>query len=298
MAGRYGILYPKTSSPRLNMSPQNPGRRGPLPRITVADAVANALRDRILSHELAEGVQLRQESLAAELGVSRIPLREALQRLEAEGLVTIVPHRGAVVSAPSLEEISELFDLRAMIESDLIRRAVPRISAEDLGKAKQILREYKIALDRRDVAAWGELNTAFHLALYSSSKRTRSLNLAQQLLDQTDRYTRMQLLLTDGQSRAQREHEALLQACGAGEADAAAKLLLSHVTAAGHDLFRFLAKRVTSSPNNGSLVQADGLVNGKAAAVTAPGQRVRGGATTRKTARRPVEVSSFQRKTK
>jgi DNA-binding GntR family transcriptional regulator len=92
-------------------------------RLTVVDQVADALRARILSGGLPEGRQLRQETLAAELGVSRIPLREAFRRLEAEGLLTIAPHRGAVVSVLSLEEIAELFDLRAMIEPDLIARA-------------------------------------------------------------------------------------------------------------------------------------------------------------------------------
>src|SRR5260221_14622935 len=90
-------------------------------RKTAAEAVAEALRTRILSGELREGFQLRQEVLAAELGVSRIPLREAFRQLEGEGLVTIVPHHGTLVSVLSVEEIGELFDLRAMIESDLIR---------------------------------------------------------------------------------------------------------------------------------------------------------------------------------
>jgi DNA-binding GntR family transcriptional regulator len=214
-----------------------------LPRVTVTDSVTDALRSRILSHELPEGTQLRQQSLAAELGVSRIPLREAFQRLEAEGLVTIIPHRGAVVSAPSIEEISELFDLRAMIEPDLIRRAIPLLSSTNLREAQKILTAYKIALDRRDIATWGMLNTTFHLALYAPSGRTRSLALVHRLLDQTDRYTRMQLLLTAGQSRAQQEHVALLRACRAREADSAATLLASHVRDAGQDLVRFLIAR-------------------------------------------------------
>ena len=90
--------------------------RSVLERKTVAEAVAEKLRMRILSGALQEGAQLRQEVLAAELGVSRIPLREALRLLEGEGLVTIVPHRGAVVSVRSPDEIGELFDLRVLLE--------------------------------------------------------------------------------------------------------------------------------------------------------------------------------------
>ncbi|HUZ62123.1 MAG TPA: GntR family transcriptional regulator [Acetobacteraceae bacterium] len=215
---------------------------GTVPRTTVAMRVADMLRERILSAALPEGAQLRQEVLAAELGVSRIPLREAFRRLEAEGLLTIIPHRGAVVSAPSLEEISELFDLRAMLEPDLVLYAIPRISAAELAAAGRILADYRAALARCDVGAWGTLNTQFHLALYQPSGRVRSLTLVQGLLDQTDRYTRMQLLLTGGkgQARAQREHEALLAACRARNAPRAAALLEAHVRNAGSSLLAFL----------------------------------------------------------
>jgi DNA-binding GntR family transcriptional regulator len=197
--------------------------RNVLERKTVAEAAAEELRMRILSGALQEGAQLRQEILAAELGVSRIPLREALRLLEGEGLVTIVPHRGAVVSVLSPDEIGELFDLRLLIEPDLIRRAVPHMGPDDLREAEATLAGYKAALEQRDVGAWGRLNTRFHLALYRPARRPRSFALAQTLLDQTDRYTRMQLLLTEGQLRAQQEHEGLLTACRRGEFERAGR---------------------------------------------------------------------------
>ncbi len=214
-----------------------------LPRMTVTESVVDALRSRILSGELPEGTQLRQKTLAENLGVSRIPLREAFRRLEAEGLVTIVAHRGAVVSAPSLDEISELFDLRAILEPDLVRRSIPRMVAADLRKSERILADYKSAFEVRDVAAWGALNTQFHLSLYSPSGRIRSTALVQGLLDQTDRYTRLQLLLTGGQSRAHREHNAMLRACRARDADRAAGLIAAHVHDARDSLLNFLRSR-------------------------------------------------------
>jgi DNA-binding GntR family transcriptional regulator len=212
-------------------------------RSTVVDQVANALRARILSGRLPEGGQLRQEILAAELGVSRIPLREAFRRLEAEGLLTIAPHRGAVVSVLSLEEIAELFDLRVMIEPDLIARACPGLSDSALAHSAKILADYGLAFAQRDVVAWGTLNTAFHLSLYQPANRPRSLGLAQSLLDQTDRYTRMQLLLTSGQSRAEDEHAALLRACRNRDAARAANLLAQHIRSAGLSLLNFLRAR-------------------------------------------------------
>src|SRR3954462_13104423 len=100
----------------------------PIQRQTIASMTVEALRERILRGDYPEGEPLRQDALADELGVSRIPVREALRQLEAEGLVTFNPHRGAVVSSLSLDEIVELFELRADIECDLLARAVPRMA--------------------------------------------------------------------------------------------------------------------------------------------------------------------------
>src|SRR3954464_3473882 len=102
----------------------------PIQRQTIASMTITALRERILRGDYPEGEPLRQDAIADELGVSRIPVREALRQLEAEGLVTFSPHRGAVVSSLSLDEIDELFDLRAQIECDLLAHAVPRMSKE------------------------------------------------------------------------------------------------------------------------------------------------------------------------
>jgi DNA-binding GntR family transcriptional regulator len=223
--------------------------RSVLERKTVAEATAEELRMRILSGALQAGAQLRQEVLAAELGVSRIPLREALRLLEGEGLVTIVPHRGAVVSVLSPDEIGELFDLRVLIEPDLIRRAVPHMTPDDLREAEATLAGYKAALEHRDVGTWGRLNTRFHLALYRPARRPRSFALAQTLLDQADRYTRMQLLLTEGQLRAQQEHEALLAACRAGEIDRAGRLLDQHIRDAGRSLIEFMHRQAAKLPS-------------------------------------------------
>jgi DNA-binding GntR family transcriptional regulator len=223
--------------------------RNILERKTVAEAAAEELRMRILSGALQAGAQLRQEVLAAELGVSRIPLREALRLLEGEGLVTIVPHRGAVVSVLSPDEIGELFDLRVLVEPDLIRRAVPHMTPDDLREAEATLAGYKAALEHRDVGAWGRLNTRFHLALYRPARRPRSFALAQTLLDQADRYTRMQLLLTEGQLRAQQEHEALLAACRAGEIDQAGWLMEQHIRDAGGTLIEFMRRQAAKLPS-------------------------------------------------
>ncbi len=210
---------------------------------TVAQVAADALRARILDGTLAEGSNLRQDALAAELGISRIPLREAFRELEAEGLVTLLPRRGAVVSALSLDDIGELFDLRRLIEPDLLARAVPRLRPADLDEAERILDRYEQALNRHDVHEWGDMNTRFHLALYAAAGRRRSLAIVQGLLANADRYTRLQLVLTAGTERARTEHRRLLDLCRGGDAKAAADLLRQHIDAAAGGLLAFLAAR-------------------------------------------------------
>jgi DNA-binding GntR family transcriptional regulator len=230
------------AAPAQGRSRRTGGSGSPVQRRTVTDAVADALRQRILAGDLREGENLRQDALADELGVSRIPIREAFRQLEAEGLVTILPHRGAVVSTLSLDEIAELFDLRALIEPDLLKRAIPRMTPADTAAAAGILAEYERSLSALDVHAWGELNSRFHAALYRPSGRTRSLALAGSLLGNTDRYTRLQLVLTEGTERARAEHAELLDLCRQRDAGKAAALLKRHILAAGRDLLEFLRK--------------------------------------------------------
>jgi DNA-binding GntR family transcriptional regulator len=210
---------------------------------TVAQAAAAAIRARILAGTLAEGTSLRQDALAAELGISRIPLREAFRRLEAEGLVTLLPHRGATVSSLSLEDIRELFDLRALIEPDLLACAIARLRDDDLVRAEETLRAYERALSNQDVHAWGEMNTSFHLALYAPARRRLSLTIVQGLLANADRYTRLQLVLTAGTERAREEHRGLLDRCAARDAAGATQLLRGHIERAAQDLLAFLGTR-------------------------------------------------------
>ena len=143
----------------------------PLARQTVASMTLDAIRDGILHGNYPEGEPLRQDALADELGVSRIPIREALRQLEAEGLVTFSPHRGAIVSSLSLEEIEEVFELRATLEPDLIRRALPRLTTYQLDQADEILDRYAEALRSGNVAQWGELNWEFHSSLWAPAGR-------------------------------------------------------------------------------------------------------------------------------
>jgi DNA-binding GntR family transcriptional regulator len=224
----------------MSLPPSSPLPPQPLQRRSSVELAAAALRERIVRGDYAEGAPLRQDALAAELGVSRIPVREALRQLEAEGLVTIHVHHGAVVSVLSLPEIEELFELRSLIESDLIRRAVSRLTDEDVERAERALESYDESLADGSVGDWGGHNWRFHAALLGAAGRPLSLDLAAMLHNRSDRYMRMQLSLTGGEHRARVEHHEILDAAVQREARRAAALLREHIRSAGAALVTFL----------------------------------------------------------
>jgi DNA-binding GntR family transcriptional regulator len=212
----------------------------PLRRQTLTGMTLDALRDRILRGGFPEGEPLRQDAIADELGVSRIPVREALRQLEAEGLVTFNPHRGAVVTTLSLQEIAELFELRADIESDLLRRSIPLMSTDDHKRATEILDAYDKALRSGEVSGWGELNWQFHSTLYAPSNRQFTMGIVSKMHQHSDRYLRMQLSLTHGETRAKQEHRAILVAVKKRDATKASRLMRDHILGAGRSLVTFL----------------------------------------------------------
>lgn len=213
-----------------------------LPRRTLSDAAADAVRQRILDGVYPAGTPLRQEALAAELGVSRIPLREGLRRLEAEGLVTVLPHRGATVASLPLDEVTELFEVRAMLEADLVRRAIPRLTPRDDIALKRHAVAFEKAVAEGETSAWGEANRRFHFALYAPAARPLTLETLARLHAQCDRYLRLQLILTRGTARAVKEHRAILTAARARERETTARLVRDHILTAGAALTEALAR--------------------------------------------------------
>lgn len=215
---------------------------------TRADAAADELRRRILDGVYPGGMQLRQAQLAEELGISRIPFREALLQLEAEGLVTTVPHKGSIVAEVSAEDVEEQFAFRALLEPELLRISAPRLNVEDFKRLHQILQQYSDELRSRDASRWGQLNTELHSVLLGKAERPRMMAVAAQLLQGTDRFTRMQLLLTDGRELAEEEHSQLVHLCEVGKFDAAAEVLKGHILGAGKGLVAVIQDRRMTNP--------------------------------------------------
>jgi DNA-binding GntR family transcriptional regulator len=167
-----------------------------------------------------------------------------MRQLEAEGLITIVPHRGGVVSALSPEEIEELFDIRVLLESEVLRLSIPNLTEADFNQAEAILETYEKALwKEEEVGTWGRLNWQFHSTLYSRANRPRFMSMIQTINNNGDRYTRLQLYLTHAFERAKEEHRMLLKLCRERNASAACELLERHIHNAGRTLKEFLKQR-------------------------------------------------------
>jgi DNA-binding GntR family transcriptional regulator len=202
----------------------------PIRRQTLSAQVAEVIRGRIVDGRYKAGEQLRQEHVASELGVSRIPVREALHQLHSEGFVTLVSHKGAVVSEISIEQIRELFELRARIETWILALALPHMTEPDLALAKQQLDRF----DREGTLEnWNEINWAFHAALYAPAKRPTTMGLLAKLHQQIERYTRILVSFARDQVKANAEHAAILRLCRDRDTLRAVNLLDAHIMEAG-----------------------------------------------------------------
>jgi len=193
---------------------------------TVADRIAALLREAIAAGSLAAGTALRQDELAQRFGFSRMPIRDALRLLEAEGIVAIHPTRGAFVARMDATEIGDIFKVRALLEGEALRLALPRLDTQDLDRAAALLDR----LDAEpDVGRWGALNRDFHLALYQPCGNARLLELIEAQHRAADRYVRVLLANLDYRLRSQHEHRKLLAACRKGAADKGLGWLARHL---------------------------------------------------------------------
>ncbi len=196
-------------------------------RHTTAVEVARILRQRILGGHYKEGEFLRQEAIAQELGVSRIPVREALAILEAEGFAQREQYRGTVIPQLSLKEIEEIYKLRSMIEPYLLEQALLNITQETIDKVQELIESSK---NCSDLNGWGELNFALHKTLYKPANMPLTMQILDQLLVRADRYLRMQRYLsTEILKESDGEHQHILDLIKDGRHKDAVDALRKHI---------------------------------------------------------------------
>ncbi|WP_321812554.1 MULTISPECIES: GntR family transcriptional regulator [unclassified Burkholderia] len=198
---------------------------GKLVRSTTVDLVLEAIRGRILRGELAPGDALRQEALADELGVSRVPVREAITRLQGEGLVTIIPHKGAYVCGISVEEVRETFEIRLRLEPWIFSRAIPATDEQTLAAALGLVDQ----MDSATETTWGALNWRFHETLYAPSGLELAIETLRRLNDRNERYFRFQVVNVPIRENTRREHIEMVEMCRARDVRGGARLLREHL---------------------------------------------------------------------
>jgi DNA-binding GntR family transcriptional regulator len=215
----------------------------------LVDRLAAAIQARVLSGDIARGTRLRQEALAAEFGVSRTPVREALRKLEATGIVELVPNRGAVVRGPSAREIREAYQVRAELEGVAAELATARISDRDLHRlreAEALFRRSVTALVSRrrplssetrweDESSWVRANELFHQAILDAAGNGRLSATIAELHRSFPRDLTWSALA--GNSRLLEEnvaqHRAILEAIELGDRAEARRRMVEHVRSAG-----------------------------------------------------------------
>jgi DNA-binding GntR family transcriptional regulator len=208
---------------------------------TMSGQITTRIRDKILTGDYAPGAALLQDSIAAEFGVSKIPVREALVRLRAEGLIDIEAHRGFRVRPLSTSEVDEVFRLRLTLEPAAVAAGARLAAQSDRDAAKEALQALNGALARRSLADAGNLNSAFHLALIVPRGQPVCHEILLRLHTLSRRYVRMHLLPAGRMRRATREHNELHATWAKGDARQSGRLTQRHIEETRDELAALLS---------------------------------------------------------
>ena len=196
---------------------------------TLAEKAYFELHERILSGAFAPGERLRIDALAALLEMSPMPIREALNRLSAAGLVDHAPHRATKVAELSLEDLAEVYEARLALEPLAVRLAAERFTRADEDAANEALVAYEQRVQGEDPAALWTAHTAFHFSLYGAAGSQWLLRLITPLWETTERYRRASLPTERSPSQRADEHGRMLAACVARDGEGAASVTHAHL---------------------------------------------------------------------
>ena len=196
---------------------------------TLSQQVYSHLRAGILDNTYPPGSSLPEEALAASLKVSRVPVREALRRLSAEGLVVIRPRQGATVTELTSKEFLDAYQVREALEVLAVRLAVPQLTPDDLDQLDALQQAMHLAADANDAEAFFGVNAEFHGFLVEKADNGDLKAIYKSLIDRMRRYRTPSLDLRGGMTTSLDEHAAILIAIRNGDADEAAHLIAEHI---------------------------------------------------------------------
>lgn len=197
--------------------------------LPLRDVVFKTLRQAILAGELKPGERLMEIHLANHLGVSRTPIREAIRMLELEGLVMMVPRKGAEVSRISKQDISDVLEVRSSLDALAVRLACERITSEELQKLEKAFRTFKQSVRLGDLSKVADADVEFHNIITHASKNKRLVQMVNHIAERIYRYRIEYIKDTGTHAQLIEEHEAILNCVKAGDEGAAEQAILNHI---------------------------------------------------------------------
>ena len=197
--------------------------------LPLRDVVFNTLRQAILRGELKPGERLMEIQLANKLGVSRTPIREAIRKLELEGLVLMIPRKGAEVAEITEKSLRDVLEVRRALEELAVGLACDRITEEEVVKLKEAAREFEEALEMGDVTVFAEADVKFHDIIYLATNNQRLIQLLYNLREQMYRYRVEYLKQSEVHSTLLEEHEYIIKCIENHDREEAEKAICKHI---------------------------------------------------------------------
>ncbi|MGB9812917.1 MAG: GntR family transcriptional regulator [Thermovenabulum sp.] len=208
------------------------------------EIVFQALREAIISGELKPGERLMEVQLAEEMGVSRTPVREAIRKLELEGLVVMVPRKGAYVAGLSMKDAADVFEVRQSLEGLAAALAAERITDEEIEALERILLEINDAAEKNDLNLIIQKDAEFHNILFKASRNDKLVQIINNLKEQIDRF-RIQSFENPGRlKKLVEEHKKIVEAISERNVEKAKKLAEEHIEKVENNVMNILRKQM------------------------------------------------------
>ncbi|MGE5550394.1 MAG: GntR family transcriptional regulator [Bacteroidota bacterium] len=204
------------------------------------ELVFEALREAIVKGVLKPGERMMEIQLAEEMGVSRTPVREAIRKLELEGLVAMVPRKGAYVASLSMKDIIEVFEIRGALEGLAAELAAERITEEELEELERYLVRITESIETEDLTLMVEVDTDFHSQLYRASRNERLSQIINNLREQIQRFRKTSLSVPGRMRRALEEHKKIVEALSSRDGSLARRLAEEHIENAENSLMEVI----------------------------------------------------------
>lgn len=208
---------------------------------TIADTISRQLADRILAGEFQPGARIEELAVAAQFGVSRTPVREALRQLAAAGLVAIRPHKGVTVVDPPQSEVAEIFEALGEIEALCARFSAQRMTPIERQQLQRLLEQGEPSVAAQDDARYSDQNESLHKMIYVGARNANLEQLALQLWNRVAPFRRSVLFQqSDRMRHSLDEHRRIVAAIVAGDTEAAAAEMRAHIVNSGVNALEFL----------------------------------------------------------